>query len=139
MLLLGLLLTRELFGAVLPQLIEDEIKDDPEVKSLVEEVVRHVFFSMKNGVGKTHLNPDELYPVFVRMREHWWDKVRLKYRYYRGFIHIAFTPNRLDRELLHLPAGFNFLYYVLRPLRLIKEFRSHLKQAPKKGDRKSSP
>lgn len=140
MLLLGLLLAKELFGAALPQVIEDEIKTDPEVKSLVEEVIRHVFFITNNGVGKTHLNPDELYPVFIRMREHWWDKVRLKYRYYRGSIHIAVTPNRLDRELLHLPAGFSFLYYVLRPLRLIKEFRhSHLRDSSKKEDRKTLP
>ena len=109
MLLLGLHLTRDLFGTTLPQLIEDEIRADLEVQALGREVVHHVFFGTRNGVGRTQLNPDELYSVFIRMREHRWDKVRLKYRYYRGFLHIAVTPKRPDRELVAwLRSGVQF-------------------------------
>ena len=129
MLLLGLYLARELFGATLPKIVEEEIQADAEVKSLADEVVRHVFSRSLNGVGKTQLDPHELYPLFIRMRDHKWDKVRLEYRHYRGFLHAAITPNRVDRELVDLPAGFNFLYYLLRPLRLIKSLGERNKKA----------
>jgi hypothetical protein len=120
MLMLGLYLAHEFFDAPLPKTVLDEIQNDSEIKLLAQDVVRHTFLELGDGVGKTQLAAHELYPPFIRMRQSWWNKFRLRYRYGRAFIHGAITPNQSDRNFANLPSAFSFLYYLLRPVRIIK-------------------
>lgn len=138
MLLLGLHLAREFFGTELPPQVVAEIEADGEVQPLTAEVIHQVFFTSDDIVGKTELSPYEYYPLYIRMRERWREKLRLQYQYYRTYLHVVVTPNNLDRELVELPPFFNFLYYLLRPMRLLKErSMSRLKLFQRKQPRKS--
>src|SRR5687767_8595775 len=41
----------------------------------------------------------------------------------RQDLHTAMTPNGTDRAILPLPSSLSFLYYVFRPIRLVREHR----------------
>jgi hypothetical protein len=115
-LLLGLLLAQELLNAPLPEEVCRKIQTDSGVKSLVTQV-REQLFSEAEG---THFNPHDFY---LQLRERLPDRVRyLRYYYVQQMLPRVFTPNAKDRASLSLPASLSFLYYLLRPIRLAREY-----------------
>jgi hypothetical protein len=113
---LGLLLARDLVGATLPEKVLRGIQADPVVASLVTQVRGHLFSEAEGE----HPHPHGFYP---RLRERLPDRMRhLRYYYLHQLLPQAITPNAKDRAFLALPASLSFLYYLLRPIRLAKEY-----------------
>jgi len=110
MLMLGLSLAKDLLGARLPQEMIEKLDADPAVKQLGAQVNEQLFSATDEGfqVIKHSL-------FFIRARERASDRVR-------ACIRMAFAPTVKDLTFFALPRALSFLYYALRPLRLVVKY-----------------
>ena len=110
---LSLFLMKELLDAPIPR----EVNGFPECRS-VQAVGDYVLeFSMNRAEGEKISIREEL-PYCLAMRECWKD--RLRYLIRKGWIWM--TPTSHEWLLVPLPDRFFFLYYFLRPLRLVAKY-----------------
>jgi hypothetical protein len=117
MLGLGLLLAREILGAKLPEEEWQRITVDETVKSLAVQVERLLFDRSDASSGISYWND-----LHLRVRERASDRLRLRLHYYRRHLREAVVPNERDRAIMPLPDFLFSLYYLLRPIRLMKAF-----------------
>jgi len=106
MLFIGLTLAHDLLEAALPKAILREARSDGTASSLAVQVSKR-FVSAPMG----WLGPFEEPLFHLRMREHLRDQV-----WY--CLHMA-APTVKDWAFVRLPASLSFLYYLIRPFRLI--------------------
>ena len=106
LLLLGIYLVEQILGYPVPAQVLREIQSDRALPSLAEEVVR--LWTRPEGEQRQGLR---LFLFHIKLRESFADGLR-----YAAFT--AFAPNVADWQALRLPAGFAFLYYPFRMLRL---------------------
>ena len=106
MLLLGLFLARTLLGAPLPENIERAALADEQVVKLAGEVARRLFTAPEAAPG---ILADIGFHLRARKR------LRGKVDYFR----FIFTPTDADLTVFRLPASLSFIYYLVRPLRLM--------------------
>jgi hypothetical protein len=108
-LLLGLLLTSDLLKVAIPEEVSQKIQADSLVKSLAAKMNRILFpepnFSRKD------------FECFL-LQTKIWGRLRDKVRYCLGRL---MTPNAADWTL-PLPAFLFFLYYFIRPIRLLRTY-----------------
>jgi Uncharacterised nucleotidyltransferase len=106
MLLLGLSLAAELLGAQLPDEVGSARATDLVVASLVATVVRSLF--------TPELTPSGLNGYFrfqLKSRRRLRDKVK--------YLRFIVTPTEKDLARFTLPAPLNFVYYLVRPVRML--------------------
>jgi Uncharacterised nucleotidyltransferase len=108
MLFLGLHLTSELFDAKLPDEIREGIKADPIISVLAEFIVNQIF--IEPDAATSNLKG---FLFQVKSRERLRDKIR-----YCGF---ALSPTDADVAAISFPRYAGFLYYLLRPIRLVQQ------------------
>lgn len=115
---LSLHLASDLLGATLPTEILSRIQADPMVPSLAAQVRTWLF---REPSGSPEASDPSVFPLSekalfrLRVRERLRDRVP----YFLQRLHRLLTPNERDRALLPLPTSLSFLYYLLRPLRLM--------------------
>jgi hypothetical protein len=105
-LFLGLLLVTDLLGTTLPEKVLQKMQSSPVVKLLAAQVGKQLFCETKD---KPKLFEGSRF--YLRARERLQDKVLF-------FI----TPNFEDRMFLPLPSFLGFLYYLIRPIRLVAKY-----------------
>jgi hypothetical protein len=108
MLLLGLYLARDLFQAPLPGAVTDCIARLPKLRTMAQKVYRRIFD-----------NPEPQPTLFelTMFRLHCRERFRDRLNY---CIRRVLTPTYQDVEVLQLPSSLEFLYPLLRPLKLIR-------------------
>lgn len=109
MLHLGLFLAHDLLDAPLPEKVVQEVEADPTIHTLAR-LVRDRLFTEEQW----HARPTELFSYHFKVRENLLDAARYCY-------HIMIPPTPADLTSLSLPRSLSFLYYPLRPVRLIKK------------------
>lgn len=115
-LLLGLYLAHDLFGALLPQPLLDEISDDQTVQELAEKVYEQYAGISDPGAG---VLPRAVF------------RFRLRDGIGQGLRHtlrLAMSPTESDRQSVRLPRWLAPLYMLVRPWRLLREYGSGLKR-----------
>ena len=112
MLLYSLRLANNLLGTVLPQEIVCEMQFHPAIDRLVEYARRQLF----DGGDRTVADQPTVDQFRWLVRERLRDKL---YPYYLRYVTDVIVPCELDRRLLPLPRKLSFLYYLIRPVRLI--------------------
>jgi hypothetical protein len=117
-LLLGLLLANSLLDTALPERVLQRIQADPAVKWLAVQRRERLF---READGP--LAPFEELLYFriyfqIKVREHLLDRVR----FCLDFACFTVTPNEKDWAILPLPVSLSFLYYLLRPIRLVGKY-----------------
>jgi hypothetical protein len=117
MLGLGLLLAQRLVCAELPKEIQLIIQSDKHLPSLAAQLHESLFRERAESPDIAYW-----YDVHLRVRERIQDRLRLRIHYYRRYLRLAVVPNERDQAMLELPGGFSFLYYILRPFRLLRRF-----------------
>jgi hypothetical protein len=117
MLLLGLFLANDLLQAPLPREIQQRIEADSNVKLLGEQT-RKLLLLKTTGMPSSY----EANSYRLKLRERRQDKLRLGFHYFSRYLRTSVSPNGRDMALLPLPGPLSFLYYVLRPIRLITKF-----------------
>jgi hypothetical protein len=117
---LDLLLSHELLSAPVPEPVLRSAQASRAARTLALELRAQMFPLPATGEA----SPEGPAPwhdkstLSLRTRERWRDKLR--YFILRGWqrIHLAIRPSRSDREFMRLPTRLEFLYYVVRPLRV---------------------
>jgi Uncharacterised nucleotidyltransferase len=115
MLLYSLRLANSLLGAVLPQEVVFEMRFHPAIDGLVDYARRQLF-----GEGDRTIADQPTVDQFRWLvRERLVDKL---YPYYLRYVTDVIVPCELDRRLLRLPGRLSFLYYFIRPVRLVRKY-----------------
>lgn len=111
---LSLRLIHEFFGFNVPGPDWKKIKGDPIYDEIVIEIRERLFSGSIRSVEIS-----ERYYYHLRLRERIFDRWKLHYHYLTWNLRIIFTPNELDKSVLHFPRILYPLYYLTRPLRLL--------------------
>jgi hypothetical protein len=116
-LFLGLLLASDLLGAAIPEQVLRKIQAKTVVKTLAKQVCEWLFpksDSPSRGMKKALF--------YFKVRERFQDKI--PYLMHLSYLWIA--PSQADLAFLPLPDSLYFLYYLVRPIRLIGQYGSRL-------------
>jgi Uncharacterised nucleotidyltransferase len=108
MFLLGLHLAQELLDAPLPDEVNRRCNSDEQLKTLAEDVIEHLF----NGTTHVPATSREIFKYNIRVRKTLGARAR--------YLAHMFQPTDRDLSRHSLPSGMNFVYYLLRPFRLIR-------------------
>jgi hypothetical protein len=107
----GLLLTREYYEDVdLPEWVSNQIQADRAAGNLVNDLRFSPNFHLPHKVSLIRM-----VLMNTRSREGWRDKIH----YFMGQI---FSPSRRDWGLIKLPGAMRFIYGLLRPVRVVREY-----------------
>lgn len=113
MVLLGVCLSVDLFDVVIPDCVQEKIKVDKGVITLSEEI------SLQILDGKTGISGNEISwrfsSIHFRVRDSFFDKC-----HYAG--RLFFRPTIAEWQQYPLPSWLSFMYYLLRPYRLVREW-----------------
>jgi hypothetical protein len=113
MLFLGLFLANDLLEADLPEEVWSKIQADRVVKPLATQMYEHLFSEEGGSYGGT-----EWHIYHLRIKDRWRD--RLLYFLHWGCNRVA--PDAEDQTVLPLSPIRSFFYYLLRPIRLVREY-----------------
>ena len=113
MLWLGLALAGKLLGAHLPERAREAIESD----RIVADLVRRSEQWLRKGPAAPRSRLAEA-QYTLRGGERFRDRAPM-WRYFRERV---FRPNEKDRAWLKLPRPLGFLYWLLRPLRLLRDY-----------------
>jgi hypothetical protein len=112
MLLLGLFLVRDFFSTPLPESLSAKLKKGTKAYSLYQQVCNLIF--------ERPFTQLEDYVFIFKITDSW----RGKWQFFSSLI---FLPTAKEWEFLPLPKSLFFLYYLIRPFRLVLDY-SNLKQ-----------
>ena len=115
-LLLGLLLVQDLLEVELPKTILQKIQAKPLLRSLASQIYTQLFSQTESSLQNWKVESSFFH---LKMIEYPWDKVRY------CFEHLL-VPTIADRVFVPLPQFLSFLYYLLRPIRLLRNYSSRL-------------
>jgi hypothetical protein len=111
MLYLGLLLAQSLLQAPLPEGVQSLLDEDNRLQPLVAEVSKRIF----SGTEQVPVTAMESFKYNLRIREGWRSRLR--------YLRLMFRPTDSDVATVSLPPGLAFVYYLVRPLRLLRSDR----------------
>jgi hypothetical protein len=106
MLFLGLRLAADLLEAPLPKHVEAALNADASVAALAHDVVRDLFTPALTRTGMSGY-----FRFQLRARRRLRDKL--------NYLRFTITPNEEDLVRLKLPRALTFIYYLVRPVRLV--------------------
>jgi hypothetical protein len=112
-LFLGLSLAKELLGAEPPAHLLNAIGGDPVVKALAAQVKDWLF-----SEEPVALDLGEREQFFMRLREHRADRFRVAFTQAKFYL----APTLRDQEALPLPESLRWSLYLLRPVRLVRQY-----------------
>ncbi|MBI9089250.1 MAG: nucleotidyltransferase family protein [Desulfobacterium sp.] len=111
MIYLGLLLAKHLFDIVLPGEIEASMKNDLRINKLSKRILQNI---LKEKTAYTESLSWRFSPTHFLVRDNLFDMVHY-------FFRLLFRPTVREWIKYPLPDSLLFLYYILRPYRLIKD------------------
>lgn len=117
MVLFSLCVASHLLDVPLPQEVIAEVRAQPVIHQLVELTCRQLFDDGESSTNDRRSIDRFRWLVRERLR----DKL---YPYYLRYVHATFVPCNFDRQLLPLPQRLAFLYYGIRPIRLLAKYSS---------------
>jgi Uncharacterised nucleotidyltransferase len=120
MLALGLFLANNLLATPLPDHVSQSIQGDPALQPLAAQVRAHLF---READSTPSASARAVF--YLSMRERFRDRVRYRLHYVHQYFRIVLIPNAADHALLPLPASLSPLYYLLRPIRMMRIYGLH--------------
>lgn len=108
MLFVGLMLAHNLLGTLLPEEVVQKIQAEKDVELLTQQVSEQLF-----SLSNASLKDGSVTRFHLRIRERLMDKMQY-------FLKVLITPTTTDWLMLPWAEFPAFLYYLLRPIRLIK-------------------
>jgi hypothetical protein len=124
MLYIGLLLINEMLQVSLPQEVLEKVRNQPVIGLLAAQVNERIYWEsgevpdlLETPLTSEGIMIAALY-FHLRMRE----RLRDKARYCAHLLYLALKPSKADQAIISLSASFSFLYYLLRPLRLVNQY-----------------
>ncbi|MDA3789400.1 MAG: nucleotidyltransferase family protein [Desulfobacula sp.] len=111
MVYLALVLAERLFETILPEDLKDEIDNDGVTQKLAKKIIEKI---MNQSPGFTETLSWRFSPIHFSVRDSILDRIRYAIR-------LFFQPTIREWDKYPLPDLLLFLYYFLRPYRLISE------------------
>jgi len=108
MFLLGLHLAHELLDAPLPDEVNRRCASDEQLKVLAANVIEHLF----NGTTHVPATSREIFSYNLRVRKTLGARAR--------YLAYVLRPTDSDLSRRSLPPRLSFVYYLTRPLRLLR-------------------
>ncbi|MEL7354852.1 MAG: nucleotidyltransferase family protein [Cyanobacteria bacterium J06560_5] len=120
MLWLGISLAVDLLKVSLPKVAIERM----ETKFRLQKISHQIQTQLTSGIEPTAIKYTNLQRVFFhgQLVENKADRFRHYLKFLSTLVFRPFTPNIYDKEFISLPHKFYFLYYLIRPLRLVAEF-----------------
>lgn len=114
---LGLLLVAGLAPIDLPQYVLEGMAEDLPAHALADHAQKQLFVDEQDHAKR------EIYrqTFYLRTRERWSDRMRILLHFSIRIPH----PLAKDWSVFKVPASLTFLYYLLRPMRLMREYGFH--------------
>jgi hypothetical protein len=109
-LLLGLLISHNLFNTEIPEPAVQRIRTDKPLRILAAEVQTRLFIPNLQSAGGI-----ERFSLIVRLTDRWQDRVRI-------ILRILFLPQYEDWRIIKLPSFLAFLYFPFRIFRILKKY-----------------
>jgi hypothetical protein len=119
----GLLLAHQLLEAPIPEDVLAHIKRDRSTTWLVDRVCRKFMYEFETLKSR---NPIEaLILKWVGLK---YGSARRKYicGSIERVIKFSLAINYRDTDIIHLPKPLHFLYYLIRPLRILRDYRQNI-------------
>jgi hypothetical protein len=116
MLAVGVGLAHRILGAPLPP-VEFSAPRSADIAILVNDVSTKIL-KQRVGTQETHLSREQFHS---KIRERWWDRLQPYYLDYRKRL----RPNRRDYDFIRLPDEIASLYWLIRPVRLLRDYAAH--------------
>ena len=110
-LLLGLSLVQNLYDVVLPDSVQQKVKQISAMQSLVQEVQQNILLGKRTYID-SRLTMGRVVHQY-RLMTDWRNKVQ--------FVWNLMHPTLADMAAMPLPKPLFFIYYLSRPLRLVQE------------------
>src|SRR5258708_39434934 len=110
MITLGLILALELGGVDLPDSVFSSREELDSLRKYATEIQRGLFGRVPGPLGRI-----EMFRCNLRIMDRKRDAIT-------GLLRSTFVPTISDWQALPLPAALYPLYYLLRPLRLLKKY-----------------
>jgi hypothetical protein len=116
----ALTIARELLGAPVDAAVM-RWGGNPQMKPLIEYVCHRLFAD-----APTRMSPPMSHARFrFQIRERWRDRFYYLYsRHHVRFFVRHFRPSAKDRSMITLPDRLSFLYYLVRPIRVARDYTS---------------
>ncbi len=116
---LALLLAKDLLEMPLPEVVLKEIESDLAAKALAIQVIQRLFSAPTEEVQGV---PQVLFHMSAR------ERLEDRFEIFVSLMntHGWFTPSVYDEQFLPLPKFLYFLYYLIRPIRLLGRYRLSL-------------
>lgn len=121
MFLLGPALAAKILATRLPNSISDAIARDRRIDSLAGKIQERLF----DGPEQRPASLGEILRYNLVIRSDWHSRLR--------YCRFLFAPTDSDLEALRLSRSFHFVYYFLRPFRLLHSARSRESESPNVG------
>jgi Uncharacterised nucleotidyltransferase len=116
MFFLGLSLAQNILSTPLPELVEQHIKNTPAVQKISQQISENLF----KNLGKVEVYSEwNTIFLYVKMMDDLRDKLNVILRFRIRTLYLLWSPNTKDLEFIRLPTSLYFLYYFIRPLRLL--------------------
>ena len=110
MLFFGLYLAKTLLNTTLPDAVWQKVESDKKVRSLAWEVTGNLFQERDKSLGIL-----ERSLFYIKSTSDWRNAVRYCFKF-------VILPTPGDYEILELPSSLSFLYYLIRPFRLLGKY-----------------
>lgn len=114
MLSLGLSVAHELFGTSIPQSLRGVVVHSPPSPL----TTAHIYHKLFHEADHDHPDRLSMMDFHFKVRERWRDKLYPRYHHYK----FRMIPNEKDRLFLRLPESLAFLNYLVRPVRLARNY-----------------
>ncbi|MEM8810837.1 MAG: nucleotidyltransferase family protein, partial [Cyanobacteria bacterium P01_G01_bin.38] len=120
MLLLGLQLANQVLGMTLPSVITARINADLETQRLAQQVYQRLLSGEGGLNANFHLDKLKFqFRAIADPREQVRYCIKCFYRHGLTPIWRLFRPTEKEWQFIKLPRSFHFLYYLIRPMRLL--------------------
>lgn len=112
---LGLFLAQTVLGLSLPSATQAKVDADSSIPTLATQIYPWLFQQNEP------LKPVEVFRFNFKMKK----SLRRRIHYLLHYVRVLITPNKGDETALGLPPSLSFLYYILRPFRLLNKHLLH--------------
>ncbi len=119
----GLSLTYHLLGTNLPDVVIRRMEQDRYLPPLTAQIQERLVAAVRRPSGL------KKYSLYMLARERTQDQLIYLYHPLRALLAFSVTPNDHDFTFLPLPKSLALLYYLVRPIRVVYEYRRLVDQA----------
>jgi Uncharacterised nucleotidyltransferase len=116
MFFVSLSLVENILDVSLPENVEKNIKNNETIQKISKKISKNLFKSP----GKVEEYSEwKSMCLYLSLMENIWDRLNVIFRFRIRSLYLLWSPNTKDLEFMHLPSSLYFLYYFIRPLRLL--------------------